>query len=156
MAWAYQFSNSQYILQPCRPLDRPHVDCRYQTWSQNETTSKKKMPPKNWPVAAMAIRVSAQRLLRSPGALLLPSRGIAEQSKKDKMDGVNLKSKGGCFVSVTVKVAFEQPSELGMLKYLLLHQHQNQHQHQHLYKHRHQHRAIVSEHERLIHLQSAC
>ena len=46
MAWAYQFSNSQYILQPCRPLDWPHVDCRYQTWSQNETTSKKSAPQK--------------------------------------------------------------------------------------------------------------
>ena len=37
----------------------------------------------------MAMRVSAQRLLRSPGPLLLPS----EQTRKDKMDGVSLNSK---------------------------------------------------------------
>ena len=40
------------------------------------------------PVAASAIRVSAQRLLRSPGPLLIPS----EQSMKDKMDGLSLEN----------------------------------------------------------------
>ena len=51
----------------------------------------KKSKPKKEPVAAMAMRVSAQRLLRSPGPLLVPSG----HTKKDKMDGVSLKSRTG-------------------------------------------------------------
>ena len=51
--------------------------------------SQKVERKKPTPVAAMAMRVSAQRLLRSPGPLLLPS----EQTRKDKMDGVSLNSK---------------------------------------------------------------
>ena len=49
-----------------------------------------KTDPKNEPVTAIAIRVSAHRLLSSPGSLGTLKPFVSEHVKKDKMDGVIL------------------------------------------------------------------
>ena len=94
----HQFCDGQNILQPGRPPHRPHVDGRYQTWGKTWIflqilTQKKrtgKTDPKKEPVTAIAIRVSAHRLLSSPGSLVTLKPFVSEHVKKDKMDGVIL------------------------------------------------------------------
>ena len=90
----HQFCDGQNILQPGRPSYRPHVDCRYQTCSKkwilcikNKTV---KTDPKREPVTAIAMRVSAHRLLSSAGSLGTLTPLVSEHVKKDKMDGVIL------------------------------------------------------------------